>query len=477
MAGTADKIYKCLPVPLQHAIVSAYGYYWKRLRFGGKFEYESAQFKQRERYTAEQWRLYTEDKLRELLVSAFEHVPHYQQTWKTAGITLAELSRFRPEDITRLPLLEKSVARETPHALLLNGRPTKQHLVFHTSGSTGTPVASYWLPSEMQRSLALRETRSCGFAGVSYRLPRATFSGRIVEPDPNSKGPYYRFNLAERQVYFSAFHLRPDTVIHYAEALRRHKIVWMTGYSNSIFQLASMILDQGIKAPKLEAVITTSEKLTTQMREVIREAFHTSVFEEYGTVEDLFYVCECEAGSKHINPDAGLIEIVDEQYNPVPPGTVGEVLATGFIRPSQPMIRYRIGDRAVLSEKPCACGRHMPVLEEIIGRLEDTVYGPDGRRMVRFHGIFTDQPHIREGQIIQERLDLIRVRVVPQEGFDQQDVQDITQRIHQRLSEKVSVVVETTDHIERTASGKFRAVISNLSPEERARAEGIRTPK
>jgi phenylacetate-CoA ligase len=471
MASFADRIYRRASVRLQHLLVSAYGLSWKRLRFGGVFQQELRHFRDRERFSADEWQGYSNEQLRSLLVLAFEHVPYYISLGQSLGFSVADLKRFTVEDLKTLPSLEKATARDAPNSLLVNGHPNRRHLVFHTSGSSGTPVPTYWLPNELQRSLALREARSCGFAGVSFKIPRATFSGRIVEPNPDSKGPFYRFNLAERQVYFSAFHLRPETAKAYVAALARHKIQWITGYSNSIYQLALMALDQHLPVPPMGAVITTSEKVTTEMRDVIERAFLTRVYEEYGTVEDLFYVCECEYGHKHINPDAGILEIVDENNIPVPPGQDGEVLATGFIRTSQPMIRYQIGDRAVMDDQPCPCGRQMPVLREVIGRIEDTVYGPDGRRVVRFHGIFVNQPHVREGQIIQEHLDQIQVKVVPKPGFGTNDEQDIVQRIHQRLASQVRVSVVCVDHIERTATGKFRAVICNLSPEELERVQ------
>ena len=150
----------------------------------------------------------------------------------------------------------------------------------------------------------------------------------------------------------------------------------------------------------------------------------------------------------------------------VPDGGSGEVLATNFTRPSQPMIRYRVGDMAAHSDEQPRCGRGMPVLREVFGRVEETVYGLDGRRMVRFHEIFVNQPHVQEGQIIQEKLDLIRVKVVPKPGYDTDDEQDIIVRIQQRLTADTHVVVEPVKKIERTKNGKFRAVICNLSPEE-----------
>jgi phenylacetate-CoA ligase len=465
MVGIAEQIYKRAPTALQHAFVSAFGWHWHRLRFGGHFQIECRQFREREWFSREQWNAYVEQQLRALLMQAFVRVPHYQQAWRGV-VTSAQLERFKLCDMSSLPVLEKSIARDDPHSLLLDGKPAKRHRVFHTSGSTGTPVATYWLPHEIQRSMALRETRSCAFAGVSYQMPRATFSGRMIEPNLNSKGPFHRFNWVEKQVYFSAFHLRPETALAYVEALIRHKVVWLTGYSNSVYQLAQMVLEQGLKPPSLKAVITTSEKITPEMRAVIERAFSTQLFEEYGTVEDVFFVSEIQRGRKLISPDAGLLEIVDDKFRACDIGVEGEVLGTGFIRQSQPLIRYRIGDRAAFDEAPSEDGRHMPVLREIIGRVEDTVYGADGQRLVRFHGCFIDQPNIREGQIIQKSLQHIHVKVVPKLGFCKDDERDLISRVRQRLTTQMRVTVEPVQFIERTAAGKFQAVISELSEDE-----------
>ena len=95
--------------------------------------------------------------------------------------------------------------------------------------------------------------------------------------------------------------------------------------------------------------------------------------------------------------------------------------------------------------------------------MEDVVVGPDGREMVRFHGIFVDQPNIAEGQIVQNSLTHINVKVVPQQGFSPKDEEDVKGRVRQRLGAGVDVSVELVAEIPRTKAGKFKAVISNLS--------------
>jgi len=104
----------------------------------------------------------------------------------------------------------------------------------------------------------------------------------------------------------------------------------------------------------------------------------------------------------------------------------------------------------------------MPVIKEVIGRIEDVVSGPDGRQLVRFHGIFVNQPHVIEGQIIQENLTDFTVKVVPVNGFSQSDEMDIRNRMFQRLGREVNVKVEIVPEIPRTKSGKFQAVISKV---------------
>jgi len=143
---------------------------------------------------------------------------------------------------------------------------------------------------------------------------------------------------------------------------------------------------------------------------------------------------------------------------------VGEVVSTGLMRDYQPMVRFRLGDLAAWDSRPCPCGRAMPVIKEVVGRIEDVVVGPDGRQMVRFHGIFVDQPHVREGQIVQESLDRIRVKVVPADGYGPADESEIVRRVQQRLTPEMQVVVEIVAAIPRTKAGKFKAVVSMLDP-------------
>lgn len=460
--SVAARVYASAPVLVQHGLVSAYGWRWRRIRLGGEWPKFVREFRGREDFTAAEWRAFTTGKLREVLLSAFERVPAYAERWRALGITRARLACFELEDLPSLPILSKNDVRRNPASLLIGGAPAPGTRVFHTSGSTGTPIATYSTPREMQRAMAVREARSANWAKVSFLDSRATFSGRMAVPSAVSAGPFHRYNFFEQQIYFSAFHLGPATVAQYVSALERHRPRWLTGYANSYYTLARLAEEQSLAVPSPRAIVTTSEKLTAAMRATITRVFGCPAFEEYGTVEDVLLATECERGGLHVSPDAGLIEIVDDEGQPVPAETPGRVVATGFLRDQQLFVRFALGDEAAWAATSCSCGRAMPCLREITGRIEDAVIGPDGREMVRFHGIFVDQPHIAEGQIVQTALEAITVNVVPAPGFGQADEDEIRDRIRARLTARVQVRVVTVPAIPRTAAGKFQAVVSHL---------------
>jgi phenylacetate-CoA ligase len=455
--GKTDRLYQRSPLWLQNGMVSLFGAWWHWLRFGGDYAKYAEEIRRRESFTQDQWQEFQQAKLINLLQLCVNEVPYYRNNWSQSQ----KESAFEG-DLAKLPLLEKQALRGSESSFYRQGFGGLFKQTFHTSGTTGTPISTTFTMAELRESIAVREVRSANWAGVSFAQPRATFSGRMVEPDPEEKGHVFRYNAAEKQVYFSAFHLKPTTARSYVDALRKYNVVWMTGYAVSYYLLARYILEQKIEVPPLKAVITTSEKLTDQMRSVMEKAYGCKVYEEYSTVESALFASECEHGRLHVSPDVGIVEILRPDGRPCDPGEVGEVVATCLFRSYQPLIRFRLGDLAAWGPEPCECGREMPVIKEVVGRVEDVVTGPDGRQLVRFHGIFTDQQNIIEGQIIQETLTDFVVRLVPTQDFSEKDEIDVRQRMQQRLGDQVTVTIEKVDSIPRSSSGKFKAVISKV---------------
>ncbi len=460
MPGIIDRVYAVCPPWLQNVGMSGYGFMWRWRRFGGRFSQYRDEFAARGNYGPAEWHAYQTEVLRRLLTHAARTVPHYADLLGPAAARAAHWDAFGLGDLASLPSLEKEIVRRDPWRVVSNEASRHRLHTYHSSGTTGTPIAFKFSTDSHRRWSAAYEARVRAWAGLTHRMSRAMIGGRVVVPSGDGP-PFWRYNLAERQLYMSAFHISAPNAREYAKALRHHRPEYLVGYASSHYFLARAIIEQGLEVPRPRAVLTSSEKLTTEMRATIERAHGCPVFDAYSGVEACCLASECEHHRLHVSPDVGIVELLDERGEPVPPGVPGQIVATGLLNFDQPLIRYKTGDWAVLATDACSCGRAMPVLEELLGRLEDLVIGPDGREMVRFHGIFVGLPHVREGQVIQEARTRFRVRLVVESGFGVDERQTICQRFHDRLG-RVTVDVEVAEHIERTERGKFRAVISHV---------------
>lgn len=463
MGHPLEKIYPFVPVFLQNVGISLWGLAWQHERLGGRFDQHVAEFRERDAWSPEQMQAHVKRELNRVLCRAFDQVPYYRRTWVGAGISRDDLAQLIPENLPKLPITPKEDLRGDPSAFIAADVPPRQISYYHSSGSTGTPIVSACRPQDHRRFIAAREVRSFGWAGSTIRDPRAMIGGRLVVPRGVARPPFYRYNRAEHQVYFSAYHIAPAHVVDYVAGFNRHRPALLTGYANSYYLLARMMCEQGLSLDyQPKAAVLSSEKLTNEMRCVIQKAFGVRAFEEYGAVENCVLATECERGSLHASPDFGLLEIVDQNGNPSAPGQEGRILCTSFLNETQPLIRYEIGDLGIWSKSQCDCGRHqLPVLQEIVGRLEDVVVGPDGRELVRFHGIFIGVPNVCEGQVIQETRDSFIVKVVTRDGFVERDCDLIRKHFTERLG-PVQVAIEKVSIIPRNERGKFRAVISKV---------------
>jgi len=467
MASLADRIYQALPVWMQHVAVTGYGLLWKRRRFGGAFTSARRGFVERERWTHSEWTAHQTDRLRVLLQHAYRNVPHYRRALQGAASRDGCFASFGLADLPALPLLEKDTIRSQPERLIADS--AGQLHTYLTSGTTGTPLAVRMSSATHQVWSAAYDARCRRWAGVHHGMSRAMIGGRIVVPRGQSRPPYHRHNWAERQIYLSAFHIGPETTPAYAEALSSFRPDYLVGYASAHFFLARFFQERGLHPCRPKAILTSSEPLAPEMRGTLEHVYGCRVFDAYSGVEACCLASECEYHRLHVSPDVGVVELLDPHGRPVPNGDLGEIVATGLLNQDQPLIRYRTGDWAALSDEPCPCGRGMPVLRELVGRIEDAVVGPDGREMVRFHGIFVGLPSVREGQVIQEAVDRFRLRVVVGPDFGEVERQTIRARFDQRLG-PVHVDIEPVEAIERTERGKFRAVISRIP---RAAGRGV----
>lgn len=461
MITAAKRLYFHLPMSARGAAASAYGLYLRWWRYGPDTEELVDAALARESWSTERWEHYHEEQLAPLLHRAATRVPAYRDAWqrrRRQGDTASW------EELANWPVLTKRELQQRPGAYLADDVDRRRMFKVRTSGSSGSPLAVWRSRAAMRRWYALFEARSRRWYGVSARSRWVLLGGQVVAPAQQTRPPFWVYNAPLRQLYMSSLHISPANVEGYLHAIRDHGVEYMVGYSSAMYWLARFALDRGVEVPRLAVAVSNAEPLYPHQRRVIAEAFGCPVRETYGMVEAVAAAGECAHGALHLWPEVGVTEVVGDDDQLVSHGAVGRLICTGLLNPDMPLIRYEVGDRGALgSGTPLAhpCGRHLPVLAGIEGRLTDTIVTADGRRIVSIGPIF-QSTRVREAQMIQEAIGRVRVKVVPDTGFDASDAHEITRRARQRLGDDLEIEVDVVDAIPRGPNGKVRALVNRL---------------
>jgi phenylacetate-CoA ligase len=454
MKRLAVDLYHRLPTQLRSLSASAYGYYVRAWRYGADFEARVNAALERDSWSSEQWHQWQQGRLRELLDRAATQVPFYRRYW-------AHRDRAAWRNLANWPILEKEQLRKFGAALVAEGCRRRQMSEEQTSGTTGTPLRLWASRETLRQWYALFEARGRSWYGVTRHDRWAILGGQLIKPVAETRPPFWVWNRAARQLYMSVYHLAPNRIAAYLDALAAYRVRYLYGYTSALHELACEVIRRGGVDVRLHVVITNAEPVLPHQREAIEQAFGCPLRETYGMAEMCGAASQCEAGSLHLWPDAGLLEVLDGR-EPVSPGETGDLVFTGLINLDMPLIRYRVGDRGALAPSDaCGCGRLLPQLAGVDGRCDDVLYSTRGDRIGRLDPVFKAELPLKMAQIVQDSLTGIRVRYVPAPGFEQRHMGEIERHLLARLG-PVSVTFEEVADIPRTAAGKRRAVICNL---------------
>ncbi|MGZ8802034.1 MAG: phenylacetate--CoA ligase family protein [Mycobacterium sp.] len=448
------QLYHRLPPAGRGAVASARGLYLRQWRYGRETPSLVEAALERDTWSAARWTTWREERLAFVLDRAATRVPYYREMW-SARRRRGDHASW--EQLENWPLLGKDALRASPHAFLADDVDARRMFHEHTSGTTGQPLNLWWSRATVRQWYALSEARCRRWHGVS-RLDRwGILGGQLIAPVSQRTPPFWVWNAALRQLYLSSYHLAPDLLPHYLEAIRSHRVTYLWGYPSALFELACAAAESP-QPLRLRTVITNAEPLLPHQAAAIERGGGCAPRETYGMAEIVANASACPDGRLHWWPEVGWVEqVADGQTD----GS-RELVCTGLLNADMPLIRYRVGDRIIAGqESRCSCGRSLPLAGTIVGRSDDVLYTRDGRRLGRLDPVFKGGLPIREAQIIQDDIDNIRVRYVPSADARPGDEERITAQIRQRIGD-VHVILEPVPMIPRTAAGKFRAVICNL---------------
>ena len=245
-------LYHRLPYPAKVLAASARGRALNRWRYGPETERLTEEALTRDDWTAGQWRAWREERLAFVLHRAATRVPYYRDQWARRR---ASGDRAAWDELDSWPVLTKDQLRANPKAFLADDCDPSRLYYEHTSGTTGKPLHLWHSRETLGAWYALTEARLRRWYGVSRGDRWAILGGQLVAPVERDRPPFWVWNFALRQLYLSAYHLAPDNVAAYLEAMRRHEVVYLLGYPSGLHALAQVALARGLDAPRLRVAI------------------------------------------------------------------------------------------------------------------------------------------------------------------------------------------------------------------------------
>jgi phenylacetate-CoA ligase len=308
------------------------------------------------------------DNLHQYLDFARERVPFYRER-------LSSVRRGTEFPLKNVPVLTSDDLREhlPPRSDALMATTQEAVTVFQSGGTTGSPKTALFSDEEVEL-LTLPNARGFFALGLSKedRVANLFAVG----------GLYMTFIHVNRMLQqygclnFPFSNQTPAAFVHSIVKLFRINV--MTGITSVLLDCLRKMIDLGLDGIKLEKIYYGGEHLFDSDRQELREKFGVQQVAApgYGTIDTWYigYQCrDCPPGVFHAHDDQCYIEIVDEERGDhCPPGDSGMIYATPVVRKLTPIIRYKVGDRALWLPDHCPCGRTTPLFK-LLGRGDDVL--------------------------------------------------------------------------------------------------------
>ncbi len=406
-----------------------------------------------------------DDKLRRLVRHAYRNVPYFRERMRAAGVHPEDVRGVA--DLHKLPLLSKTDVREHLYFDILSENHRKSEMLrVATSGSTGEPFVCYADRNQLEFRWAAT-LRSQGWAGYRFGDPTVRLWHQTVGLDRDQALRERLDAMVSRRTFIPVFELAERRLEGVLETIAEARPVLIDGYAEALNFLATYAKRRGDTRVHPKAIMSSAQTLPASSRRIIEEAFGCAVFDKYGAREfsGIAYECEAHAGH-HVVAEGYVVELL-KGGEPAAPGEVGEVVVTDLNNYCLPFIRYRLGDLAVAAgdDVVCPCGRTLPLIGDIEGRVQSIIQGTDGRYLpgTFFAHYLKDFDHaIRRYQILQERPSHVVFRVVKGGRFSTDVLEEILSTFRRFLGEDMHIDVEFVDEVGTVATGKRVATLSKL---------------
>lgn len=358
-----------------------------------------------------------------------EHITSLQQL---PPVTKSELMTHFNDWATDPEVTIESVKEFVSDMSLIGHLYLGRYMVSTTSGSTGVPgifIQDKGSDTVMKSLVAFRGMIKLKWSDMLKIVVKGGRNAAVC----STAGHFTAFSTAERlrlkrpsngKIKVFSIHSPLSTLV---KELNEYQPVVLGGYATVM-----EILAEEHKAGRLHiqpvAILLGGEKLYPNIRAKLESVFQARVLDMYGSTEATAMTFECEEGHFHVNTDWIIFEPVDEYYQPVPPGKQSHsVLITNLANRIQPLIRYELTDRVIMSLEPCKCGRPFPVIQ-VEGRTDDILkFSATNGQIVNIlplalKTIVEEIPGVKRFQLIQTASDQLTVRLEMDEGNSRDQV-------------------------------------------------------
>ena len=408
------------------------------------------------------------ERLRRLVQHAYAHCPFYRKRFDEAGFNPRRVQSIA--DLQCLPVLTKQEIQNNLATLRASNLSKNDLLPDKTGGSTGSPL-NFFVNRDRyfsRNASALRHDRWTGW-DIGDRSAYLWGHREDLSALQGIKAGL-RNSLIDRRIFLDTSSITVERLEQFTKQLRSYKPKIFVAYANAVYLYARFLSETGVKKYwRPSAIITSAELLESYQRELIEQVFECRVFDRYGCREVGIMASECDRHEGlHVCAEAIVVETVLGE-KPAGPGKAGRIVITDLLNYASPFIRYQIQDVGGLLENRCSCGRGLPLMTLVGGRVTDFLVTPDGKIVSGASltiYLVANTPGIAQAQFIQEKKDEIIFRLVPGNGYGPDTMRLLEQQMPEFFGTQVNVRFETVDAIEPSPSGKHRFSISKLDPSQ-----------
>jgi phenylacetate-coenzyme A ligase PaaK-like adenylate-forming protein len=442
--------------------------YQSALKLNRPASRELAFMREKQWLPAEQVKVIQQQRLEKLLLHAHQHVPYYTRLFDDIG--LVQAGKLHIHKFSDLPILDKPTIRANFQALTSDEATQLKAYENRTSGSTGEPL------------VFLQDLDGVRISGgavlrLFYEWHGIEIGDKEIKLWGSEADIFHEatFNLETVREWLSgiktlnAFRMTPERMREYIKTMNSYRPKLLRGYSANLYELALFAEEKKLIIEPQEVLISSAGTLYDSLRQKMESIYGCPVYNHYGSREMHNMAMECPDGRLHLSTFTHVFEVLDDNNIPCPPNVEGDLVVTSLTNYAMPLIRYRIGDRAALSNDLCTCGRGLPLMAKLSGRKVECLLSKEGQIVpgeyfIYLLAVHLDNNPIDKYQVIQDDYEDIRFRLVlrsnrQMEAITQAEIEAKTRLV---MGENSRITFEYVDDIPPTASGKYFYTICNI---------------